>query len=246
MERGLILLAAALMINVAPAVQGTSHLSFANNTQVNITRDGCGVTKLCVETPDACDPAANTSCLFVSLMTSAMMAPNGTKVAVELSGESMGYIALGLTADPTMGITLLFVCGHTNGSFTFQTANRNNTDSMVSPAETMVQEIQGKVEGNRIMCEFCIPNVNASQTRTTDTTFSVLLGTGVLTGGNVGAFTVSRDSGPLNIADPASNVMSATASPNTTTDATMTTSSSGSLHPCAVLSLLSLFAVVRL
>lgn len=34
MERGLILLVAALMVYVAPDVQGTSHLSFSNNTEV--------------------------------------------------------------------------------------------------------------------------------------------------------------------------------------------------------------------
>lgn len=65
--------------------------------QVNITRNGCGVSKLCVETPNDCDPAANSTCLFASLTASTPMAPNGTILSVELRGESMGYIALGLT-----------------------------------------------------------------------------------------------------------------------------------------------------
>lgn len=65
--------------------------------QVNITRDGCGVSKLCVETPNDCDPAANGTCLFASLTASTPVAPNGTVLSVELRGESMGYIALGLT-----------------------------------------------------------------------------------------------------------------------------------------------------
>lgn len=67
--------------------------------QLNITRDGCGTSKLCVETPDDCDPTANSSCLFTSVVTGTTMAPNGTDLYIGLRGDSEGYIALGLTVN---------------------------------------------------------------------------------------------------------------------------------------------------
>ena len=67
--------------------------------QVNITRDGCAVTKVCVETPDNCDPAGNASCLFGSVNASTPTPPNGTNLTIQLRGESTGYVALGLTVN---------------------------------------------------------------------------------------------------------------------------------------------------
>ncbi|XP_030258235.1 putative ferric-chelate reductase 1 [Sparus aurata] len=231
MERGLILLVSALMAFMAAGVQGTFHLSFASNTEVNITRDGCGVSKLCVETPNDCDPAANGTCLFASLTASTPVAPNGTVLSVELRGESMGYIALGLTQNASEGTTALFICAQNsmnNGSFFFRTMTRNNTDGTLSPVETIVREIRGMVDGNVIKCEYDIPNVNATSTRDSHiTTFQVLLGNGTTNGNNLGSFTTVLDSGTLNVADPTSNA----------------TAMSGADHPHAVLLLLSVLTV---
>uniref|UniRef100_UPI0037E78D4A putative ferric-chelate reductase 1 n=1 Tax=Semicossyphus pulcher TaxID=241346 RepID=UPI0037E78D4A len=253
MERTLILLvaAAALMAFVAPGVQGTSHLSFANNTQVNITRSGCGVSKLCLETPTSCDPAMNSSCLFVSFVASAPMAPNGSTISVELRGDSMGYVALGL-ANPSasMGITMLFICAQnisSNGTFFFRTMQRNNTDESLTPTERRVKEIRGQVKGNIIMCEFDIPNLNATSTRqSTDSTVNVLLGTGNVTGNMIGPFSITLNR-VLNLADPAANTTNPTNPNNPTTAAptnmTMTTSSGTNVHPYAVLLLLSVLSL---
>ncbi|XP_044076423.1 ferric-chelate reductase 1-like [Siniperca chuatsi] len=236
MERGLILLVAALMAYVAPGVQGTAQLSFANNTQVNITRAGCRVSKLCVETPADCDPTGNNSCLFASVVASTPVAPNGTELSIELSGASKGYIALGLTAKASAGTTMLFICAQNssnNGTFLFRTKQRNNTDGVLTPTETSVTEIRGTVKGNVIQCEFNVPNVNASRTRTSpDTTFSILIGTGTFDGTDFGPFNISRDSGPLNLADPTSNATT-----------TAPTGSSGAVHPQAVLLLLSVLTL---
>ncbi|KAM8728923.1 putative ferric-chelate reductase 1 [Acanthopagrus schlegelii] len=228
MERGLILLVSALMAFMAAGVQGTFHLSFANNTEVNITRNGCGVSKLCVETPNDCDPAANSTCLFASLTASTPMAPNGTVLSVELRGESMGYIALGLTQNASEGITALFICAQNNGSFFFRTMTRNNTDGMLSSVETIVREIRGMVVGNVIKCEYDIPNVNATSTRTShSTTFQVLLGNGTVNGTALGRFNTVLNSGTLNVADPNSN----------------TVTTSGADRPHAVLLLLTVLTV---
>lgn len=65
--------------------------------QVNITRDGCGTSKLCVEIPADCDPTGNSTCLFGSAESL-----SSTNATFELRGNSTGYIALGLTANATM------------------------------------------------------------------------------------------------------------------------------------------------
>ncbi|XP_033505898.1 putative ferric-chelate reductase 1 [Epinephelus lanceolatus] len=241
MERGLILLVAALMIYVSPGVQGTAHLSFVNTT-VNITRHGCGVTKLCVETPNDCDPAGNTSCLFGSVVSTTPVASNGANLSIQLRGDSNGYVALGLTVNASEGTTMLFICGQNNsdnGTFFFRTMQRNNTDNMLSATERRVREIRGMVEGSVIKCEFDVPDVNASNTRTSHvTTFSILLGTGSFDGNVVGPFNITLNSGPLNLANPASNVPTTPAPTNTTTG-----NNSGAVQPHAVLLLLSVLTL---
>ncbi|XP_053186046.1 putative ferric-chelate reductase 1 [Scomber japonicus] len=221
MERVLILLVAAFMAYMAPGIQGTAHLSFANNTtQVsNFTRQTCGVTELCVETPDDCDPAGNTTCLFAAINASTPMAPNGTDLTVKLSGESMGYIALGLTVNSSVGNTMLFICAQnssSNGTFFFRTMQRNNvnTTDAPTPLEKTVTEIRGSVTDNMIRCEFNIPDINATTSRSSHaTTFTILLGKGSFDGNTLGVFNVSLDSGPLNLRDPTSNVVNATTAP---------------------------------
>ncbi|KAI5612525.1 mucin-5AC-like isoform X2, partial [Silurus asotus] len=59
--------------------------------QVNITRNGCGTTKLCMSSVSGCDPSGNSSCFFSSTQL------NNTILTVELSGTTLGYVALGLT-----------------------------------------------------------------------------------------------------------------------------------------------------
>ncbi|KAL3055554.1 hypothetical protein OYC64_018260 [Pagothenia borchgrevinki] len=240
MEGGLIVFTAALLLFLSPDVQGTAHLSFSNNTQVNITRDGCGVSKLCVETPDNCDPSGN-SCLFASAVSSVPVSPNGVDLTVELSGESAGYIAVGLTANASEGTSMLVICAQNssdNGKFLFRTMQRNNTNNMLTPTETRVKEIRGMVNGNMIKCEFMVPNVNASNFRSSeDTTFFVLLGNGSFEGGVFGAFNVLFSSKSLDLTKPGSNVPTTTAAPTTMPN------NSGALQPHAVLLLLSVLTL---
>ncbi|KAK5860327.1 hypothetical protein PBY51_021815 [Eleginops maclovinus] len=251
MERGWIVLAAALVLFMTPDVQGMGHLSFSNDTQVNITRDGCGMSKLCVETPKNCNPAGNTSCLFASVVSSTPVPSNGTELSIELSGESAGYIALGLTVNASEGTSMLFICAHNssdNGTFFFRTMERNNTDNVLTPTERTVEEIRGMVNGNMIKCEFTVPDVNTTKTRNSQsTTFSVLLGSGSFNGSSLGAFNVSLNSGALNLAKPDSTVPTTTAPPisNTTAPMSNTTmpNNSGALQPHAVLLLLSVLTL---
>ncbi|XP_078119527.1 putative ferric-chelate reductase 1 [Sander vitreus] len=260
MERGLILLVAALGVYVASGVQGTSNLSFSNNTQVNISHNGCGVTKLCVRTPGNCDPTGNTSCLFASVISSTPIAPNGYEMSFQLRGDSMGYIALGLTVNASVGTTMLFICTENstnNGSFFFQAMDQNNTNGVLTPAERITTEIRGIVNGNVIKCEFTVPKMNS-------TTFSILLGTGTLLGNGFSSFNMSLNSGLLNLTNPASNVpttvppvvnptmasttmanttMANTTMANTTMANTTMANSIGAVQPHAVLLLLSVLTL---
>ncbi|XP_074508162.1 putative ferric-chelate reductase 1 [Sebastes fasciatus] len=249
MERGMILLIAALVVYVAPDVQGTAHLSFANNTtQVNITRDGCGTTKLCVETPGDCDPAATTGgCLFASVAAGTSMAPNGTKLSIELRGYSMGFVAFGLTTNATMGTSMLFICSQNmsnNGSFFFRTRQRFNANNTLMPTERRTKEIVGLVNGNIISCEFDIPNANSSTTRTMmDTNYQIILLNGTYNSSGFGPSVVRLTTPLLNISNPMANIPATTAAPATTM-----ANSGGAVHPHAILSLMSvltLFVMLR-
>ncbi|KAK7944986.1 hypothetical protein WMY93_000714 [Mugilogobius chulae] len=62
-----------------------------------VSRSGCGVDKLCIETPQSCDPSNSSSpCLFTSAVVTS------TDIGLSLSGESEGYVALGLTNSSSM------------------------------------------------------------------------------------------------------------------------------------------------
>ncbi|KAI4809962.1 hypothetical protein KUCAC02_018813 [Chaenocephalus aceratus] len=81
-----------------------------------------------------------------------------------------------------------FICGQNssnNGSFFFRTVQRNDTANTLTPTETRVKEIRFTVNGSMIKCEFTVPNLNASNTRSSAaTTFSLLLGNGSIDGSN--------------------------------------------------------------
>ncbi|XP_032387963.1 putative ferric-chelate reductase 1 isoform X2 [Etheostoma spectabile] len=230
MERGLILLVAAVGVYVASGVQGISYLSFSNNTQVNISQIGCGVTKLCVQTPANCDPTGNTSCLFASVISSTSVAPNGSAMSFQLRGDSVGYIALGLTVNASQGTTMLFICAQNsskNGSFFFQTMDQNNINGALTPADRIITEIRGIVNENVIKCEFNVLNAKTPST--------ILLGTGTVTNNGLSPFNISLNSDLLNLANPASNVPT-TAPPVVNTTVASTTVASTTMASTTVAS----------
>lgn len=69
--------------------------------QVDITRDGCGSSKLCVENATNCDPTMDNMCFFVSAEVNQTMPPNGNEFTFEVAGYSPSAIAMGLTAGNT-------------------------------------------------------------------------------------------------------------------------------------------------
>lgn len=60
--------------------------------QTVITRQECGTTKLCAAEPSNCNPAAGDSCYFLSVKQQ-----SGQIYNFELSGQSDGYVAAGLS-----------------------------------------------------------------------------------------------------------------------------------------------------
>ncbi|XP_061654759.1 putative ferric-chelate reductase 1 isoform X1 [Phyllopteryx taeniolatus] len=93
---------------------GQVNLTNAQGTVIlpknlTINRVGCGNEKLCIESPEDCDPQSTDECLFTSLDTTTPA--NGTfNISVELAGESTGYIAMGFTQNESEGVTNLYIC----------------------------------------------------------------------------------------------------------------------------------------
>ncbi|XP_038860157.1 putative ferric-chelate reductase 1 [Salvelinus namaycush] len=237
MNRGLLFVVSMVMGCLAPGVSGNGHLSFANNTEVHITRTGCGLIKLCVETPEQCDPTGKTSCLFASIVTTAPSSPNGVDLLVELLGDSSGYIALGLTANETEGTSMVFICAQNrNGSFFFRSAQRNNPNNTISLTQRIVKNITGSVNGTVIQCKFSVPAVNATTRTSHVTTFTTFLAVGNVTNSmGIGDINIRLTNKPLNLADPTSNV----ATTSVPTTAVPTTAGSSALASQAVIVLLS-------
>ncbi|KAK0145132.1 putative ferric-chelate reductase 1 [Merluccius polli] len=178
---------------------------------VNVTRTGCGETKLCLDEPVGCDPAvAGSSCLFAAIVGAPAEAPNGKSLTITLSGETTGYIAIGLTANSSVGATAVFVCGQRNGTFLFSTTQNNN--STLTNGDTPVEDIVGQVDGSVIQCEFTVPNATATGSSHV-TTFVVELGTGTINGTTLGPFSVKKTVGPLDVTNLANEVAQTTATP---------------------------------
>ncbi|XP_017327547.2 putative ferric-chelate reductase 1 [Ictalurus punctatus] len=146
---------------------------------LNITRNGCGTTKLCLSNASTCDPAGNSSCFFSSFQV------NNQNIYYELSGTTSGYVALGLT---TQNSTFVFVCANNtnNSSFFFQTATKNG--SVLTAANvTTVNSYQGVVTQNLIQCVF---NTSATlSTRASNTVYTISLMSGNTTGTELGIAT---------------------------------------------------------
>ncbi|KAK5617928.1 hypothetical protein CRENBAI_024639 [Crenichthys baileyi] len=230
MERTVIQVIATMMVFLTLGFQPVF-------SQVELTRTGCGTTKFCLEDPDKCNPAVNTTpCLFGSAKATAFNSLTGIDLTFELSGNSTGYIALGLTQDASVGSTMLFVCAQnssSNGTFFFKTMTLHNVNKTLTSQDKNVTGIQNSVVGENIKCKFSVSNLNATaQTRANaDTTFSVVIGSGQLNGDTLGPFNLARNSGPLDLS---------VFLPNSTTNTTAPPSGANRpLYSNAVLPLLS-------
>ncbi|XP_041941073.1 putative ferric-chelate reductase 1 isoform X1 [Alosa sapidissima] len=128
-------------------------------TNVSITRDGCGSTKLCLGEV-GCDPAGNVLCSFIS---SKVVNASTSDVKFELFGNSTGYIALVLTTNVDQGGGLVFVCSrdpfNTTRNFLFRTAtqigkNGNITLTNSPIVEDITYNFNRSINGSFHQCTF--------------------------------------------------------------------------------------------
>ncbi|XP_030630486.1 uncharacterized protein apold1a [Chanos chanos] len=104
----------------------------------------------------------STSCFFAS-SRSANTSSNATDLSFELSGNSTGYIALGLAASQSMPASIVFVCGNDNTSFFFRTAsNSNATAGLEVTNSPNVDSIQNLINGSLIQCTFTARNLSST------------------------------------------------------------------------------------
>lgn len=92
----------------------------SSDLQANITRTTCGSSKLCVSSPDACNPAGNSSCFFSSTQF------NNSALTVEITGTTSGYVALGLTPATNQTLALFQVAWLTHKHVSLADKFRNN------------------------------------------------------------------------------------------------------------------------
>ncbi|XP_034159092.2 putative ferric-chelate reductase 1 isoform X2 [Pangasianodon hypophthalmus] len=170
-----------------------------------ITRTTCGSSKLCVSTPGNCDPSGNSSCFFSSTQLSS------TVLTVEISGSTSGYVALGLIATTNLtqplnqGVSAVFVCGNNNNSFFFQTATQNGAQlTPVNTSTINITSIQGSVMANQSLVQ-CTFNITFNSTFT-QLPFNVTILNGTTNGTALGNLTTIFSSGPLDLANPKSNI----------------------------------------
>ncbi|KAF5890293.1 putative ferric-chelate reductase 1, partial [Clarias magur] len=183
---------------------------------LNITRNGCNSTKLCLSSGSNCDPAGTGSCFFSSIQTT-----NQT-FFFELSGTTSGYVALGLTKN---GSTTVFVCGNNSYNFFFQPAAQNGS-TLTPVTVNTVYNVVGVVLQNQTLIQ-CVFNTSATfntstsfstSTKSADTSYQVTILNGNTNGTQLGSATTLYDTKTaLDLSNPnALTTANPTANPTTT------------------------------
>ncbi|XP_069044713.1 putative ferric-chelate reductase 1 [Lepisosteus oculatus] len=150
----------------------------------NITRNGCGATKFCIETPTGCDPATSGNCLFAS---TAIDTTSATGISFNLQGNSSGYIAAILTtAGNSTGDA--FVCAQNAGDTLFyHTVYSSNGSSLIPNIfNNTVYNVTGSANNNIISCTFVARNLTISNGKAT-TLYNISLAVGDFTDGTLRA-----------------------------------------------------------
>ncbi|XP_053198351.1 putative ferric-chelate reductase 1 [Scomber japonicus] len=126
----------------------------------NISKSGCGVTKVCISQPLNCDPAVSVNCYFMS----ASITPNDTAAHYEITGPSDGYISFGFSDDQRMGNDDIYICGiGSNGLVQLQHAiSTGKTAPQILPLGN-VSDVVASVHGMVISCSFTSMNPISTQ-----------------------------------------------------------------------------------
>ncbi|MBN3295623.1 FRRS1 reductase, partial [Amia calva] len=146
-----------------------------------ITFNNCSHTKSCFEVPINCDPAAGGNCLFFSTSNTS---PGASDVAMELQGQSSGYIVSILSTDYNSGTA--YICAQNSSGVTFLLALYNGMSLQQIQVGSSVDTITASLSGNVIRCSFIARAVNNGLATSETTKFLIRLGIGDYTSGVLG------------------------------------------------------------
>ncbi|XP_036446742.1 putative ferric-chelate reductase 1 isoform X2 [Colossoma macropomum] len=138
------------------------------STAMSISSAGCGIEKVCFNQPADCDPAADPTCYFMSVMSS----PNTSAITIELQGQANGYISFGFSDDQLMGNDDIYICG-TDGNGTVQVQRAFSTGRGRPTILSLgnVSDITASMMDGVISCSFISQNpistVRASEQNST-------------------------------------------------------------------------------
>uniref|UniRef100_W5M405 Uncharacterized protein n=1 Tax=Lepisosteus oculatus TaxID=7918 RepID=W5M405_LEPOC len=174
---------ALLLLGLTVLVDGQTVAAPFTSPQGNITRNGCGATKFCIETPTGCDPASSGNCLFAS---AARDTTSTTSISFNLQGNSSGYIAAILTTAGNNSTGDAFVCAQNASDTLFYHTVYSSNGSSLSPNifNNTVYNVTGSANNNIISCTFVARNLTISNGKAT-TLYNISLAVGDFTDGNV-------------------------------------------------------------
>ncbi|XP_017269548.1 putative ferric-chelate reductase 1 isoform X2 [Kryptolebias marmoratus] len=162
-------------------VQSTSDPSSTSTTKTISSAD-CGVTKVCFSQPSGCDPAAISSCFFMSSMS-----PSSGTLHYEMSGPSDGYIAFGFSDDQMMGNDDIYICGiGSNGLVSVQHAFSRGKTTPQTLSLGNISNIEASMQQGVISCSFTSRNtISTERTTGINQMYYILFAYGSSSNGNI-------------------------------------------------------------
>ncbi|XP_075473228.1 putative ferric-chelate reductase 1 isoform X2 [Ascaphus truei] len=130
---------------------------------LQISNSTCGSEKFCFSDPLDCSPVSS-SCLFMSLV------PSSEGFVFEMSGSSVGYLAIGFSDDQLMGNDHIYICTK-NSSDTIQVQEAFSTGRVapiVKSTSTVGSIVTSYVDGI-LKCSFITRSAISTQARTSFT-----------------------------------------------------------------------------
>ncbi|XP_030286356.1 mucin-5AC [Sparus aurata] len=191
---------AQVNMTAAPAASPLTANTTVENLETTINRTGCGTEQLCAAEPASCDPAVAGSCFFLSARQT-----SGQNFEFGLSGEADGYIAATLSSDSNLGGNdTTYICANNNSVVAFFSALLNN--GMLTLSELNVNNVRGRVTGNRIQCTFAatVPDTSVTSRSNRASSLALAISTGPFnsTSGALGAPATRLQSPVVNLANP--------------------------------------------
>ncbi|KAF7229859.1 putative ferric-chelate reductase 1 [Nothobranchius furzeri] len=182
--------------------------------QINatITTTDCGSKKLCVAEPKTCDPSTGSQCYYISAKQQ-----SGQLYDFELSGQSDGYIAAGLSTSSSQADNhQAYICANSNSVVRFFTGTLTN--SMVNLTSLDASNVKGKVSSGKIQCTFSATLPNTT-TRAAGYSLSVSSGSYNPTTGAFGSPNFRIQTPVVNLSDPNATISNLVNGTNSTSGA---------------------------